>query len=59
MIARYFNINKKVKCDNNFFQFIDETYKLGCMNSMAVGVQTPRISLSNNFVKPAPLPIFK
>lgn len=26
------------------------------MNSMAVGVQTPRISLSSSLVKPAPLP---
>lgn len=33
------------------------TYKLGCMNSIAVGVHTPRIRRSNNFVNPAPLPI--
>jgi hypothetical protein len=32
------------------------TYKLGCMNSIAVGVQTPLINRSNNFVKAAPLP---
>uniref|UniRef100_A0A1A9WFD5 Uncharacterized protein n=1 Tax=Glossina brevipalpis TaxID=37001 RepID=A0A1A9WFD5_9MUSC len=32
------------------------TYKEGCMNSMAVGVQAPRIKRSNNLVKPAPLP---
>lgn len=34
------------------------TYKLGCMNSIAVGVHTPRIRRSNNFVNPAALPIF-
>jgi hypothetical protein len=27
------------------------------MNSIAVGVQTPLINRSNNFVKPAPLPV--
>jgi len=27
------------------------------MNSIAVGVQTPLINRSNNFVKPAPLPM--
>ena len=32
------------------------TYKLGCMNSIAVGVQTPLINRSNSFVKPAPFP---
>lgn len=32
------------------------TYKLGCINSIAVGVQAPRINRSINFVKPAPLP---
>lgn len=32
------------------------THKLGCINSMAVGVQTPRMSLSSSLVKPAPLP---
>lgn len=32
------------------------TYKLGCMNSIAVGVHTPLISLSINFVNPAPFP---
>jgi hypothetical protein len=36
--------------------FKNWTYKLGCMNSIAVGVQTPLINRSNNFVKPAPFP---
>jgi len=35
---------------------INSTYKLGCMNSIAVGVHTPRMRRSNNFVNPAPLP---
>lgn len=32
------------------------TYNDGCINSIAVGVQAPRINRSNNFVNPAPLP---
>ena len=42
-----------------FFMFwclLSYTYKLGCINSMAVGVHTPLISLSINLVNPAPLP---
>lgn len=31
-------------------------YKLGCINSIAVGVHTPRMRRSKSFVKPAPFP---
>lgn len=32
-------------------------YNDGCKNSIAVGVQAPRINLSNSFVNPAPFPL--
>lgn len=41
-----------IECENER----TNTHNDGCINSIAVGVQAPRINRSSNFVNPAPFP---
>lgn len=46
-------VHERVKSSMNTWS----TYKVGCITSTAVGVQTPRINLSMILRKPEPLPV--